>query len=419
MSERQGCDVMVIGAGMAGLAAARALAEAGRSVVVLEARQRIGGRIRTVRDGGVVCELGAEFVHGRPPELWELIAEAGLTTYERTGDFLVRGAQGLETRQDWEDDDPLEELEHFTGPDCSFVEYVDRLGLSAEEREQELRYVEGFNAADAKEASAMALGRQQSAEDAIEGDRSWRVREGYDRLPDFLAERVKAAGGTVLLGAAVATVRWSTKGVEAVCADGGVWTAQKVVVTLPLGVLQAGAVRIEPEVPAILAAARSMRMGKAFRCTLVFRERMWPERMSFLLTPDLLPGVWWTAHPAENRSLTGWSGGPRALGLLQLEPEELQRRVLAAVGEALAMGEEQVRAALTGFHTHVWGRDAWSRGAYSWVPVGGLEASAAMAEPVEDTLYFAGEHTDTTGHWGTVHAALRSGLRAARQVLGA
>jgi monoamine oxidase len=331
----------------------------------------------------------------------------------------VRGEHGLEAREDWDDDDPLEELERFAGPDCSFVEYVDRLGLRAEEREQELRYVEGFNAADATEASAMALGRQQSAEDAIDGDRSWRVTEGYDRLPKFLAERVKAAGGTVVLGAAVVTVRWSTKGVEVVCADGRLWMAQRVVVTLPLGVLQAAAVRFEPEVPEILAAARGLRMGHAFRCTLVFRERLWPERMSFLLTPDLLPGVWWTARPAESHSLTGWSGGPRAVALLQMEPEDLQQRVLVSVAKALDASEEQVRAALTGFHTHNWDRDPWSRGAYSWVAVGGLEASAAMAQPVEDTLYFAGEHTDTTGHWGTVHAALRSGLRAARQVLQA
>jgi monoamine oxidase len=429
MSERQVWDVVVIGAGMAGLAAARALAEAGRSVVVLEAQQRVGGRIRTVREEAVVVELGAEFVHGRPPELWELIAEAGLTTYERTGDFLVRGEQGLEARQDWDDDDPLEELERFAGPDCSFVEYVDRLGLSAEAREQELRFVEGFNAADATEASAMALGRQQSAEDAIEGDRSWRIREGYDRLPEFLRERFEAAGGTVVLETEVAAVRWkderrgregtSAKGAEVSCGDGRRWLAEKVVVTLPLGVLQAEAVRFEPAVPAILAAARNMRMGHAFRATLVFRERLWPEGMSFLLTPDLLPGVWWTAHPAESHSLTGWSGGPRALALLQMSPEDLRQRVLAAVGAALAIGEEQVRAALTGFHTHNWDRDEWTRGAYSWVPVGGLDASAAMAQPVEDTLYFAGEHTDTTGHWGTVHAALRSGLRAARQVLGA
>src|SRR6202789_4454936 len=78
-------DVVVIGAGMAGLTAARALAEAGLKVLVIEAEDRIGGRILTRHVGEEAIELGAEFVHGRPPELWALIDEAGLETYERDG----------------------------------------------------------------------------------------------------------------------------------------------------------------------------------------------------------------------------------------------------------------------------------------------------------------------------------------------
>jgi monoamine oxidase len=141
--------------------------------------------------------------------------------------------------------------------------------------------------------------------------------------------------------------------------------------------------------------------------------------MSFLLTQDLLPTVWWTSRPEDSHSLTGWVGGPRSLGLLGLSLQDLERRAVEAVAQALEVDEDEVRRELRGFHTHDWDADPWSRGAYTWVPVGGLEASARMCEPVEDTLYFAGEHTDTTGHWGTVHAALRSGLRAARQVVDA
>ena len=203
-------DVVIIGAGMAGLAAARALAEAGRRVTVLEATERVGGRIRTVREGAEVIELGAEFVHGRPPELWALIEEAGLSTYERTGDFLELADGALMPRED-DEDEALEDLKDFTGPDCTFVEYLDRVRLEPWQREAEIAYVEGFNAADAQVASALALGRQQAAEDAIEGDRVWRIREGYDRLPEFLAERAQAAGATILIRVAGACDRLAAR----------------------------------------------------------------------------------------------------------------------------------------------------------------------------------------------------------------
>ncbi len=166
-------DVLIIGAGMAGLSAARSLAEAGVRVTVLEAADRVGGRIHTVRDGGKVIELGAEFIHGRPPELWTLIEEAGLMTFERTGKSYRQQAGRLvvDDEDGFNEDDPLEQLKSFSGPDCAFTEYLERVGLEGQRREEELGYVEGFNAADAREASALALGFQQKAEDAIEGDR--------------------------------------------------------------------------------------------------------------------------------------------------------------------------------------------------------------------------------------------------------
>ena len=406
-------DVVVIGAGMAGLATARVCAEAGLSVVVLESQERVGGRIRTLRAGGEVIELGAEFVHGRPPELWALIEEAGLATYERTGDFLTAGEHGPEAIED-DEEDATEGLKGFAGPDCSFVEYVERLGLNDEEKQSEIGYVEGFNAADAREASAMALGVQQVAEDAIEGDRSWRVTEGYDLVPEFLAAKVRAAGGVIEFGAQVSEIAWGTSGVAVTTHDGRHFQARRGVIALPLGVLQGSdAPRFQPRPEGFFAAMKQMRMGDACRVTMIFRKKIWPAEMSFLLTRELPVQVWWTAAPTGSLTLTGWIGGPRSRGFLH-DPEA---QVIAVLPAALGISREEVEEALLSAHTHNWHGDRDSRGAYSWVPVGGVDASAAMSVPVEDTLYFAGEHTDTTGHWGTVHAALRSGLRAGRQVI--
>lgn len=393
-------------------------------VTVLEACGRVGGRIRTVRDGNAVVELGAEFVHGGPPELWALIEEAGLKTYERTGEFL-RLVDGKLVGGELEDDsdDPLEQLENFAGPDCSFLEYLERIGVPPEDWAEQIGYVEGFNAADAREASAMALGLQQRVEGEIDGDRSWRLRDGYDGLTSWLAERVVAAGGTVVLGARVVRVEWKegreghAKGAKVFVQDGRVFEGAKCVVTVPLGVLQAGTLAFVPEVPQVMEAAGKMRMGQVCRFTMLFRKRLWPDTMSFLLTRELLPSVWWTARPADERTLTGWVGGPRASELLGLETNQLRERAVAAASVALGLAEGELREQLVSFHTHDWSTDPNTFGAYSWVPVGGLDASKRMSQPVNGVLFFAGEHTDTSGHWGTVHAALRSGLRVAAQVL--
>ncbi len=412
-------DTLVLGAGVAGLYAARTLAEASQSVALLEAQPRIGGRILTRREGAEVIELGAEFLHGRAPELWQVLEEAGLATYERTGEFLEPGREGLEAASDEQDKSagPLEQLKDFAGPDCSFAAWLERLHLPAEEAAEHLGYVEGFNAADAREASALALGRQQRAENEIEGDRNWRVTEGYDQLPGFLRQRFEAAGGTLVLECEIVSVTWARGSVKLTTAGGKCYHARRVVITLPLGVLQAGSVQFEPPPDVLFEAARRMRMGQVFRTTMIFDRRLWPESMSFLIARAGAPSVWWTAHPAQSLTVTAWTGGPAALPLLALSVAELRARLTQAFAEALHLDRAEVEAALRSLHTYPWHSDPYARGAYSWVPVGGLDASEILSRPVENTLFFAGEHTDTTGHWGTVHAALRSGLRAAGQVL--
>ena len=148
---------------MAGLTAARALAEAGVRALVLEAQERIGGRIMTQHVGGEAIELGAEFIHGRPPELWALIDEAGLESYERGGAQVCFEDGALTNCSGGMDDvfEPLEKLEHFDGPDITFAEYLDRDEISEEDRGRMIGYVEGFNAADHRVISAASLGAQQ------------------------------------------------------------------------------------------------------------------------------------------------------------------------------------------------------------------------------------------------------------------
>ncbi len=470
--------VIILGAGIAGLAAARVLAEAGQPVLLLEARPRVGGRIFTEHIGnGVLVEHGAEFIHGRTPELWALIEEAGLHPVERDGSMLQEKAGGAgvasqadaasggdpggdpasdpdsmpEADPDGDPDSGMDEpsfgalagLADLPGEDLPFAAWLATSGLSPAQQTRLTGYVEGFNAADAQRISCHALGLQQKAEDATEGDRAWHLPGGYAQLPEFLAGRVLAAGGDLRLGCEVLAVRWRP-GEVVVSTRGQDFRAARCILTLPLGVLQMancsapGSVRIEPE-PKPLFEARRLAMGPVSRFTLVFRERWWehlaehasdgakgsqpdPEAlrtMSFLFTPERLPPVWWTRHPEPEPmpTLVGWAGGPHAEPLLRHTATELGRLACRELAQAFGVPPARLEGLLVSTHTFDWSADPFARGAYSYIPAGRLDATSAMAVPVANTLFFAGEHTETDGHWGTVHAALRSGLRAAQQVL--
>jgi monoamine oxidase len=411
-------DVIVIGAGVAGLSAARHLAEAGRRVALLEARDRVGGRILTDHSAplDMPIELGAEFVHGRPPELLALLREAGLTISEREGQPVCYENGRLGGCNFEEAFGVLDELP--TGRDISFAEYLKEAKLPEALAARVTNYVEGFNAADATRIGIAALRRQQESEEAIEGDRSYRVVEGYDRLPDYLRKRFLAASGELLLNTAATRIEWKRGQVLLQTNNPHVTALRSVraVIALPLGVLQAHRVEIHPT-PTVFPAMEQMAMGAAARLTFVFKESFWNQvvpDLNFLLTQEHPLPAWWTSFRKESPVLTGWVGGPRALSI---DPSTLREDALATLGKIFA--RDDLASLLLSAHIHDWQADAFSAGAYSYAPAGALHASEELSHPVDGTLYFAGEHTDITGHWGTVHAALRSGLRAAEQVISA
>ncbi len=423
-------EAVVIGAGVAGLAAARILAEAGRRVALLEARDRIGGRIHTVQavQGDLPVELGAEFVHGLPAELVDLVDEAGLTRFELDGDSRCagpgRGAARLGPCGDqYEVHQLFEELSHVqlspTSRDLSFSEFVGQHKVGAEAAARATNYVEGFNAADADRISVRALAKQQAAEDAISAERIFRVIEGYARVPEFLLGRFREAGGEFFRSMAVRSISWEPGQVEVATETGRVLAAKSAVVTLPLGVLQARRVAFSPQPMEIFKAADSLVMGPAARVVYEFDSAFWKEftllkGVSFVFAPDAVPPTWWTTSPKPGSTLTGWIAGRRAR---RLEMDLLPETGLETLSVLLGSSLHDVKKHLLRWHMHDWQIDPHSLGAYSYVPRGAIDASDRMSLPMEETLYFAGEHTDTSGHWGTVHGALRSGLRAARQLL--
>lgn len=429
-------DVMVIGAGVAGLIAGRALAEAGRRVIILEARNRIGGRIWTrhvsLQGGAIPVELGAEFIHGLPPDTWSLIHEAALSTSELGGTALYyadgrlqgTGAQHLDAEHVLDSMMRWKERQQ-DGTDSTFAEYLKAADVKGPAAQAATNYVEGFNAADQNRISVAALVKQQRAEEAINTDRLFRMDGGYAQIPEYLAQQFDGAGGELKLNAAAAKISWRHNDVDVqVQGVGGDFQvrAKQALITVPLGVLQAETIEFVPRPNAVLEQANRLAMGDVLRLVLIFKERFWfrhPD-LSFLFTPSERPSTWWTPMPHETAMLTAWAGGPKATALWGLAKADgdagaLLEQALSTLARIFGLAD--IRSRLVSWHLHDWQRDPYSRGAYSYVPAGAMDAPGQMRRPVDDTLYFAGEHTDTSGHWGTVHAALATGMAAAQQLL--
>jgi hypothetical protein len=406
-------DVLVIGAGVAGLAAAAELARARLAVHILEARDRIGGRICTRHDPRLPLpvELGAEFVHGKPPELWEL----PLSPYEVAGErwCFRRGKLAKCDEFPGSPESVFRKMRDYVPPDRSYAQFLDECRPHEDSAFWATAYVEGFNAASKERISVLSLVREDEAAGAIEGERHFRLPCGYDRVPELLWSRASASGARLALDTAATGVRWRPGLVEVETA-GGRLRAGAAIITLPLGVLQAARIPFSPEPADILQAAGRLEMGKAVRLILHFRERFWDRcglaGMSFLHAPEAAFPTWWTTLPFQAPLLTAWAAGPNAEALAGRSEREI---TAAALAELEGMLGREAHSLIEDTYMHDWTADPFSCGAYSYTPAGSLDARSELATPVADTLYFAGEAADTRGYGGTVHGAISSGRAAA------
>lgn len=439
-------DILIVGAGVAGLAAARELSRANFKVIILEARDRIGGRIYPEHARGLpsAIELGAEFVHGRPREILE-IAERTHVHLDSVPNSHWYFHDGVIAKSDqfWSKlEQVMEQLKRVEGPDESFREFISSYG-----REHELGsaaaiatlYVEGFQAARAERISVEGLNKTNEAAAQVDDEKQFRIPSGYDAITQSLYDDAIAQGAEFQLNTVVEAVRWTQNNVELACRGASgekLYKSRSVIITLPLGVLQAGegavgAVRFVPEVIEKRVAAHKLAPGAAVKILMRFRERFWEalsiptqdgsairmDDLAFIHAPEELVPTWWTLLPQRAPILVGWAGGSRA-ELLQVEGQDLiLQHALNALTRIFGIQREQIEDLLEEFYFHDWQRDPFSRGAYSYIPVGGLDAQAELAEPIANTLFFAGEASNTEGHHGTVHGAIATGLRAAREII--
>lgn len=430
-------DVLIIGAGIAGLACARELQLAGFKVLIAEGRARVGGRIFTRRhpDWELPAELGSEFIHGAPREILERLATGSIPFVDAADEHLTRVGENLASDDEYFEElrDAMKEISRLRA-DVSVHDFVETKGKRwpTELRALFRAFVEGFHAADLHQMSTFGLAEsEQTDDDALNGVSSFRLPGGYDQLVELVKHSLLGAEDCLLLERTVKEIAWEpgrvTVSLESALGEPTAkLRAKACVVTVPIGVLKAppeakAAIRFVPEPPLLAKVKSALHMGHALRIVLRFRTRFW-ESLSGKLISYLHTGpgrdfpTWWTLAPLRAPMLVAWQGGPRAGELSRLPPEELVRRALESLSFLTRWPVAKLARELRGWDTHDWSGDPYSLGAYSYVHVDGTDAARDFAKPVKGTLFFAGEATFSGSERGTVSGALKSGLRAAKQI---
>jgi monoamine oxidase len=439
-------DVIVLGAGMAGLSAASLLRRAGLDVLVVDARGRVGGRVHTLHDARtpVPVELGPELVHEGADAVHRLVRELSFALHELDGPTWVRSRGALAEMPGFDDSVKTGLRAAFdrlpAHGDLSMDEALRKSRLSPRVEELTRMFVQGFHAGDATKLGARAL-----AKGGPEGrGRALRVHVGYGAVAEGLAQR---AAGCLRLGTTVTRVAWQ-RGEVTIDAHGPTGhavtlRARAAVIALPLGVVRApegepGAVAFDPPLDDKRAALARLDMGHVVKLTLRFREAFWtdPKRVhtastdakktkeklrksAFFFDPRGAFPTFWTSRPLAAPVLVAWAGGPAADALQGQREAQMVARALDGLARILGVPAKVAHDSLETWFTHDWGRDPLARGAYSYALVGGATAARQAGAPLSGTLFFAGEHVAPSPNNGTVHGALESGERAASEVLEA
>jgi len=432
--------VLVIGAGIAGLACGDRLRRAGVDVEILEARDRVGGRVWTLHDfaSGLPVEAGAVMVHGRDASLHAWIREFGLTTWKTpiaTGSRIyhegrlrapiriafssLRNFRGI-VEILWS---LPRAVERYEGPDRTLEAFLaDRRGTPLGRRFVAKMFA-SVNAADPGDLSVLGLAEEANVSSLGLPWSNYRVLEGLDRIA---TRRAQGLGDRIRLRTRVERIDWSEDGVrvESVGPDGRESRmARAAVVTLPLGVLKAGDVVFEPPLPpAKREAIEALGYGHANKVLLLFDASVRETALGRATSLSDEDGTWYflpKRRPAEGPvAVEAFVAGRKARDLSSVPEAEAVGRILDDLGRML--GGIDLRPQLLASRYVDWSSDPYSKGAYTFPSPSGLMAvRRVLSEPIGTSLFFAGEATHSRGEYATIHGALESGVRAADEVLRA
>jgi len=431
MGERE-ADVLVVGAGAAGLGAARALRAAGVAALIVEARDRVGGRVHTADSfGGLPIELGAELVHGENAATVALARAAGLTLapVDRYGGLRwSAGGPALPLdRLPPAERDTILRLRaayralpgHFApggalappAADLSLAAYLRQAGFDAPAIAVADVLLAQTCCASAETLSCADLARELLADRA--GGEEYRIRESYAPLIAWLARDL-----SILRSAPVHAVRWGDQGVG-LATGAGELRGRRCIITVPVGVLQGEAIGFDPPLrPERQRAISAFRLEAATKIFLAFDRPLWDDGLAYMAHTGTL-ARWWTPghHLPGAAVLCAYITGKRARRVDALPNDALLGLALAELAALLGRPIAELARHCVGMRRAAWAADPYARGGYAHIPPGAAAARPALAAPEGDRLFFAGEATAHDTNPQTFHGAYESGERAARECL--
>jgi hypothetical protein len=359
-------------------------------VTLLEARSRAGGRIHTISSpDDVPIELGAEFIHGRNELLGEIINSANRRTCGVPDRHLrLIDDELVEDPRFWERLSSALGKIDTASTDQSVASWLKHSDFPPELRQQVLDFAEGFHGGPGERMGIQGIAKAEAASAREDGQCAFRVLSGYSAVVNWLTAQALSKNVRAHFRSVVRIVRWESDRARVV---------------------------FEPELPEKERVIEQMEMGHALRITLQFRQRFWPDNLGFIHSDHEWLPTWWShdAHPI----ITGWAGGPRADCLGNEDSSTILSEAFGALDRLFRLGRDDLAELLVDNWHHNWSRDVFSCGAYSYAVVGGAELPRALAQPIEGTLFFAGEATNNTGSLGTVHGAIATGYRAAQEII--
>ena len=418
----KGEHIIIVGGGAAGLTAARMLLKQGHPVTVLEANDRLGGRIHTIHEPfEKPVEKGFEFVHGNLPLTLELLKEAGIN-HQAVKGTMTRVENGeWKTQQDftigW--DELIKKMNEIK-EDLTIDEFLQKNFTDKKYKELRtsvLRFAEGFDLADTSKASVLAIREEWMAEE----DEQYRVVGGCDQLIKYLETQITDLGGLIHTSSNVTSIEWKENDVKVIVENGKIYHGIKVIITVPLGVLQGdpSSLNFHPAIPIYVGAARQIGFGTVVKIMLQFKESFWEEKkknLGFLFANTPVP-TWWTQLPSSYPLLTGWAGGPQARHLEKKDDKFILELALQSLSNIFRRSVGELNELLTASCVANWRNDPFTSGGYSYAMVESAKAQKIFSSPVQDTIFFAGEAFYEGPSPGTLEAALVSARNVVEKML--
>lgn len=421
-------DVIIIGGGAAGLVAAKLLSEAGKKILLLEAKEQLGGRIQQAENLAFPAEIGAEFIHGNLHTTFELMKEAGIKSEKIKGNFTqVKNGK-------WNSDftvfpywELLMKKIHACSENISVDDFLDKNFKSKKYellRIQFKRYVEGYDAADTKKASIQAIKTE------LEGDNEdqYRPVPGYQAIIGFLKKKCLDQHCDIKTGEAVKKIT-GTGPIEVITSQ-DIYLAKKVIIAVPLGVLQCKKgsdyyIDLPAYLKAYTKAAEKIGNGNVIKFLLEFDHAFWLQNdflkannisaPSYIFSDEVIP-TWWTQYPTKLPLLTGWVAGPSTMKMKNFTEKKYKSLLLNSLSGIFSIPKKVLEKRLLHFEVKNWINEPFILGGYSYATLQTVEARKIMQQPYQKTFYFAGEYIMDNSS-ATVDAALQSGKAVAMKIL--